>query len=125
MNIWPQHTLQHWIHRAQQGETVRVMVTAEIQLVWRGTDPLPRRGYELYGCYQVASHADAPVIRKPSVSFGGFADDPPEVIGENAKIANQRLERDCERLRKAGIGVTIESRFSGKGISQALGGSQA
>ncbi len=72
MNIWPKNTLEHWIWKAKRGELVKIVVSAEKEDLYRFVELLTVRGYELYRCFYIQGGEEKAVIRKPSVSGGGY-----------------------------------------------------
>lgn len=121
MNIWPKSTLAHWIQRAKKGEHVKISVSAEKRDYYKMVCLVKLTTYELYRCFYVEHGKDKVVIKKPSVSMGGYHDAPEQLKRENITIANLRLERDINRLEKAGIKVEIKSKFQYDSIWPAVG----
>lgn len=111
MNIWPRKTLAFWIRRAKGGKPLRVVVSAEKENICRPLSFLELEGYELYRCFHVRCAEESEIIKKTSVSVGGYNDDPEHIKRENVARANARLERDIKRLKKAGIKVEVKNKF--------------
>lgn len=116
MNIWPRSTLAHWIQKAKKGEPVKILVSAEKENIYRMVELVTVKGYELYRSFYIQCGEEKVVIKKPSVSVGGYHDDSEHLKRENITIATLRLERDIDRLKKAGIKVEIKNKFEYENI---------
>ena len=112
MNLWPKASLAHWIQRAKKGEKIRVAVSVEKEEIYRAVELLTVKGYELYRIFNIEGAKEKIIIKKPSVSAGGYHDDPEPLKRENIAIANLRFQRDIDRLKEAGIEVKNEPKFA-------------
>lgn len=99
----PALRLQNFIHFAQTGIPVAVEVTLKRPSIVVKQDGGERKGFGLVASFVFATGFEKTTIEK--IYATGSYDDPKKYQEELKGVANRRLERDCERLRRAGIQV--------------------
>jgi len=100
----PALRLQNFIHFAQTGIPIKVEVTLKRpDIIVKQDDDGERKGFGLVAAYVFTTGWEKTTIEK--IYATGSHDDPRKYQEELKEVANRRLERDCERLRRAGIQV--------------------
>ena len=99
----PAMRLQNFIHFAQTGIPISVDVQLKRPSIIVKQEDGERKGFGLVAAFTFSTGWEKTTIEK---LYGtGSYDDPKKYLEELKKVANKRLERDCERLRRAGIKV--------------------
>lgn len=97
----PAMRLQNFIHFAQTGIPISVDVQLKRPSIIVKQEDGERKGFGLVAAFTFSTGWEKTTIEK---LYGtGSYDDPKKYLEELKKVANKRLERDCERLRRAGI----------------------
>ena len=99
----PALRLQNFIHFAQTGIPISVDVTLKRPSIIVKQEDGERKGFGLVAAFVFSTGWEKTTIEK--IYATGSYDDPKKYQEELKKVANKRLERDCERLRRAGIKV--------------------
>lgn len=99
----PALRLQNFIHFAQTGIPISVDVTLKRPSIIVKQEDGERKGFGLLAAFVFSTGWEKTTIEK--IYATGSDDDPKKYQVELKKVANKRLERDCERLRRAGIQV--------------------
>jgi hypothetical protein len=99
----PAMRLQNFIHFAQTGIPITVDVSLKRPSIVVKQEDGERKGFGLVGSFVFTTGWEKTTIEK--IYATGSYDDPKKYQEELKEVANRRLERDCERLRRAGIKV--------------------
>jgi hypothetical protein len=99
----PAMRLQNFIHFAQTGIPITVDVSLKRPSIVVKQEDGERKGFGLVGSFVFTTGWEKTTIEK--IYATGSYDDPKKYQEELKGVANRRLERDCERLRRAGIKV--------------------
>ena len=102
-NRRPVLRLQDFIHLARVGTPVSVEVVANTQDILLRHDKDQRKGFACIAKFVFTTKKEKTTIEK-LYSIGSF-DDPKEYQDEIKSVANKRLERDRDRLRRSGMEV--------------------
>jgi hypothetical protein len=102
-NRRPVLRLQDFIHLARVGTPVSAEVLANSQDILLRHDKDQRKGFVCIAKFIFTTEKEKTTIEK-LYSIGSF-DDPKEYQDEIRNVANRRLDRDRDRLRRAGIEV--------------------
>ena len=95
--------LQDFIHLSRAGASVSVDVIPEIQDIVLMHANVKKKGFACITVFSFAIGEEKTKIEK-LYTLGSF-EDKKEYQAEIREVANKRLERDCERLRREGITV--------------------
>lgn len=99
----PPLRLQDFIHLSRSGIRVSVDVSLKCPTMTFKQDDVEMRGFGYLAAFVFKAEGERTTIEK---LYGlGSRDDVKEYQEETRKTANKRLERDCERLRRANIEV--------------------
>jgi hypothetical protein len=99
----PALRLQNFIHFAQTGIPITVAVSVRRPTIIVKQDGGERKGFGLVASFVFTTGWEKTTIEK--IYATGSHDDTKKYQEELKEVANRRLERDCERLRRAGIKV--------------------
>ncbi|MBW1779134.1 MAG: hypothetical protein JRL30_00150 [Deltaproteobacteria bacterium] len=99
----PALRLQNFIHFAQTGIPISVDVELKRPSIIVKQEDGERKGFGLVATFIFTTGWEKTTIEK--IYGTGAYDDPKKYQEELKEVANRRLERDCERLRRAGIEV--------------------
>ena len=99
----PALRLQNFIHFAQTGIPITVAVSVKRPTIIVKQDGGERKGFGLVASFVFTTGWEKTTIEK--IYATGSYDDTKKYQEELKEVANRRLERDCERLRRAGIKV--------------------
>ena len=99
----PALRLQSFIHFAQTGIPITIAVSVKRPTIIVKQDGGERKGFGLVASFVFTTGWEKTTIEK--IYATGSYDDTKKYQEELKEVANRRLERDCERLRRAGIKV--------------------
>jgi len=99
----PAMRLQNFIHFAQAGIPITVEVALKRPSIIVKQEDGERKGFGLVAAFVFTTGWDKTTVQK--IYATGSYDDSKKYQEEQKEVANKRLERDCERLRRAGIKV--------------------
>ena len=99
--------LQDFIHLSRVGASVSVDVVPKIQEIVLMHENVEKKGFACITIFTFAIGEEKTTIEK-LYTLGSF-EDKKEYQAEIREVANKRLERDCERLRREGITVAKSS----------------
>jgi len=99
----PALRLQNFIHFAQTGIPITVDVSVKRPTIIVKQDGGERKGFGLVASFVFTTGWEKTTIEK--IYATGSYDDTKKYQEELKEVANRRLERDCERLRRTGIKV--------------------
>ena len=99
----PALRLQSFIHLARTGAPVSVDVSIKSPTIILKQEDAEKEGFGCIATFVFNTEDDETTIEK-LYSLGSY-DDTKEYQAEVKNVANRRLERDCERLRRAGMDV--------------------
>ena len=99
----PALRLQNFIHFAHTGIPISVDVELKRQSIIVKQEDGEREGFALVAAFVFSTGWEKTTIEK--IYGTGSYDDPKKYQEELKGVVNKRLERDCERLRRAGIEV--------------------
>jgi len=99
----PALRLQDFIHFAQTGVPITVDIALKRPSIIVTQEDGERKGFGLMAAFVFTGGWDKTTITK--IYATGSYDDPKKYQEELKDVANRRLQRDCERLRRAGIQV--------------------
>lgn len=103
----PALRLQDFIHLSRAGASVSVDVVPKIQEIVLTHENVEKKGFACITAFAFAIGGEKTTIEK-LYTLGSF-EDKKEYQAEIREVANKRLERDCERLRREGITVAKNS----------------
>jgi hypothetical protein len=99
----PALRLQNFIHLARTGMPVSVDLKPKRQAMVLKQEGTERKAFGFVGAFEFHTGKEKTAIEK---IYGIASDDDTKKVEEEIKaVANRRLERDCERLRGAGIRI--------------------
>lgn len=99
----PALRLQHFIDLARAGLSVSVHVILERPVVILRQEGADRKGFGCIASFVFTTGKDKTTLKK-LYGLGGY-DDAKSDREDVVHVANKRLERDCQRLRSAGMDV--------------------
>lgn len=99
----PAMRLQNFIHFAQTGIPITVDVSLKRPSIIVKQENGERKGFGLSAAFIFTTGWEKTTVEK--IYATGSYDDPKKYQEELKGVANRRLERDCERLRRAGMKV--------------------
>lgn len=99
----PALRLQNFIHLMRAGVPVSVEVTLKCPDMTVKQESGEKKGFGCIAAFEFTTGEGKAIIEK--LYNIGCYDDPAAAQAETKKVANKRLERDCERLRSAGMKV--------------------
>jgi hypothetical protein len=99
----PALRLQNFIHFAQTGIPITVDVALKRPSIIVKEKDGERKGFGLVAAFVFTTGWDKTTVEK--IYATGSYEDSKKYQEELKEVANRRLERDCERLRRAGIKV--------------------
>lgn len=99
----PALRLQNFIHLARTGIPISVDVDLKRPAIVVKQEDAEKKGFGLVATFVFGTGEDKTTIEK--IYATGSYDDAKKYQEEIKEVANKRLTRDCERLRRAGIKV--------------------
>jgi len=100
----PDMRLQGFINLSRAGVPVSVDVTLERPVIVLTQEDVKKKGFGCMATFSFTKGGDKTTIEK-LYDIGSFDDAKKEDPVDIVEVANKRLERDCERMRSAGMTV--------------------
>jgi hypothetical protein len=100
----PEMRLQGFINLARAGVPVSVDIALERPAMVSDHEGVRKKGFGCIATFTMTKGADKTTIKK-LYGMGPYDDAKKEDQEDVVEVANKRLERDCERLRSAGMKV--------------------